>query len=291
MPGLPTCQLRKYQRRRPESNWCKRLCRPLRNHSATAPEPFQGTRRGAKGGVVRLVARMHHRDRTVEQELARLAGERHGDVTRKQLLRLGVTADEIKGRLRSGALIREYSGVFRVGHQAPNADSSYVAAVLAAARGRCSADVRPAIFTASSGARPRRPRPLPRPSGGCRASSRAAAGAWTHATPRSCAASRSRRWLEPWSISPRSWQSTISHVLVTRGGRAERNVSCAGRGGAQPAACQPGSGEAPHGAERRRPRHPQHARAKVPRAAASGSAPVARDESRGRRPPRRLPLA
>ena len=26
------------QRRRPESNRCKRLCRPLRNHSATAPE-------------------------------------------------------------------------------------------------------------------------------------------------------------------------------------------------------------------------------------------------------------
>jgi hypothetical protein len=25
------------QRRRPESNWCKRLCRPLRSHSATAP--------------------------------------------------------------------------------------------------------------------------------------------------------------------------------------------------------------------------------------------------------------
>jgi hypothetical protein len=25
------------ERRRPESNRCKRLCRPLRNHSATAP--------------------------------------------------------------------------------------------------------------------------------------------------------------------------------------------------------------------------------------------------------------
>src|SRR5206468_18976 len=30
---------------RPESNWCKRLCRPLRNHSATAPEPVKGSER------------------------------------------------------------------------------------------------------------------------------------------------------------------------------------------------------------------------------------------------------
>ena len=28
----------KRERRRPESNWCARLCRPLPNHSATAPE-------------------------------------------------------------------------------------------------------------------------------------------------------------------------------------------------------------------------------------------------------------
>jgi hypothetical protein len=29
------------QRRRPESNRCERLCRPLRNHSATSPETIQ----------------------------------------------------------------------------------------------------------------------------------------------------------------------------------------------------------------------------------------------------------
>ena len=31
--------LRESERRRPESNWCARLCRPLPNHSATAPWP------------------------------------------------------------------------------------------------------------------------------------------------------------------------------------------------------------------------------------------------------------
>ncbi len=30
------------ERRRPESNWCARLCRPLPNHSATAPEKRNG---------------------------------------------------------------------------------------------------------------------------------------------------------------------------------------------------------------------------------------------------------
>src|SRR3954470_8456239 len=33
------------QRRRPESNWCKRLCRPLRSHSATAPGKCSGESR------------------------------------------------------------------------------------------------------------------------------------------------------------------------------------------------------------------------------------------------------
>ena len=39
------------RRRRPESNRCKRLCRPLRSHSATAPGPLQGTH--ARGRIRR----------------------------------------------------------------------------------------------------------------------------------------------------------------------------------------------------------------------------------------------
>jgi hypothetical protein len=48
--------------------------------------------------------------RTVEDELARIAGAAHGVVTRAQLLRAGVTADEIKWRLQTGSLLREHRG-------------------------------------------------------------------------------------------------------------------------------------------------------------------------------------
>ena len=38
------------QRRRPESNRCKRLCRPLRSHSATAPGSLEGTAARGESG-------------------------------------------------------------------------------------------------------------------------------------------------------------------------------------------------------------------------------------------------
>jgi very-short-patch-repair endonuclease len=68
---------------------------------------------------------------TVEQVLARIAGEAHGVVTRAQLRRAGATPGEIKQRLSTGALIRVHRGVFRVGHCAPNQDARYLAAVRA----------------------------------------------------------------------------------------------------------------------------------------------------------------
>jgi hypothetical protein len=46
-------------------------------------------------------------DGTVEQKLARMAGSAHGVVTRAELLGAGLTVDEIKRRLRSGALLPE----------------------------------------------------------------------------------------------------------------------------------------------------------------------------------------
>jgi hypothetical protein len=55
----------------------------------------------------------------------------HGVVTRGQLLRAGVTVAEIKGRLHSSALLREYPGVYRVGHRAPSLEARYLAAVWA----------------------------------------------------------------------------------------------------------------------------------------------------------------
>jgi very-short-patch-repair endonuclease len=74
---------------------------------------------------------MPHPDRT----LARLAGSSHGVVTRAQLLAAGLTLDEIRHRLHTGALLREYRGVYRVGHRAPSVEAQYLAAVWACGRG------------------------------------------------------------------------------------------------------------------------------------------------------------
>ncbi len=71
----------------------------------------------------------------MEQELARIAALNHGVVTRRQLLRAGVTEGEIKHRLGAGALLREYQGVYRVGHRAPSVEARYLAAVRACGQG------------------------------------------------------------------------------------------------------------------------------------------------------------
>jgi very-short-patch-repair endonuclease len=73
--------------------------------------------------------------RTVDEELARIAGAGHGVVTREELLRAGVTRHEIRVRLGRGSLIRVHRGVYRVGHRAPSVDASYLAAVLAGGDG------------------------------------------------------------------------------------------------------------------------------------------------------------
>jgi very-short-patch-repair endonuclease len=73
--------------------------------------------------------------RTAEQDLARIAGAQHGVVTRAQLLRAGVSRREIGHRLKTGALLREHRGVYRVGHRAPSLEATYLAAVLACGSG------------------------------------------------------------------------------------------------------------------------------------------------------------
>jgi very-short-patch-repair endonuclease len=60
-----------------------------------------------------------------------LAGAAHGVVTRAQLLGAGVTLAEIRHRMRTGALIREHRGVYRVGHRAPSLEARYLSAVRA----------------------------------------------------------------------------------------------------------------------------------------------------------------
>jgi hypothetical protein len=82
---------------------------------------------------------------TVDEVIARLAVRTHGVITRRTLLEEGVTPKQIAVRLRRGSLLREHSGVYRVGHRAPSVEARYLAAVLA-----CGVDslliARPAAF-------------------------------------------------------------------------------------------------------------------------------------------------
>jgi hypothetical protein len=78
---------------------------------------------------------MGARSRTAEQLAGRIAERAHGVVTRLELLGAGVTRGEIARRLRSGGLLREYPGVYRVGHRAPTVEACYMAAVKACGHG------------------------------------------------------------------------------------------------------------------------------------------------------------
>jgi very-short-patch-repair endonuclease len=78
---------------------------------------------------------MRWEGRTVQQILAALAHERHGVVSRRRLLAVGMSAGEIERRVRSGALLVEYRGVYRVGHRAPSREARYAAAVEACGDG------------------------------------------------------------------------------------------------------------------------------------------------------------
>jgi hypothetical protein len=74
---------------------------------------------------------MQQQSTTVEGMLAELAARSHGVVTRAQLLRAGITAEEIRQRMRNGSLQREHPGVYRVGHRARSVEATFLAAVWA----------------------------------------------------------------------------------------------------------------------------------------------------------------
>lgn len=78
---------------------------------------------------------MGGQNRIVDQELARIAQQQHGVVTRSQLLRAGVSTRQIETRIEAGSLLREHRGVYRVGHRAPSIEATYLAAVMAAGEG------------------------------------------------------------------------------------------------------------------------------------------------------------
>jgi very-short-patch-repair endonuclease len=79
------------------------------------------------------VGRMPPRDgkASPDQVIARLASRAHGVVTREELLRGGVTPDQIKRRLHRGTLIAVHRGVYRVGHGAASREAQYMAAAKA----------------------------------------------------------------------------------------------------------------------------------------------------------------
>lgn len=73
--------------------------------------------------------------RTVDERIAAMGTRRHGVVTRAELLAAGVTPKQIRARVGRGTLLREYRGVYRVGHRARSTKATYLAAVLAVGNG------------------------------------------------------------------------------------------------------------------------------------------------------------
>src|SRR5215211_3628653 len=78
---------------------------------------------------------MRPKSGTAEEKIARIASRAQGVVTREELLAAALSADQIKRRVRKGALIPEYPGVYRVGHRAPSVLARYMAAVKACGDG------------------------------------------------------------------------------------------------------------------------------------------------------------
>jgi very-short-patch-repair endonuclease len=74
---------------------------------------------------------VRRQDRTADHILAWLATRSHGVVTWEEMLAAGIRVAEIRQRVKRGALIREYRGVYRVGHRAPSLEATYLAAVRA----------------------------------------------------------------------------------------------------------------------------------------------------------------
>lgn len=67
----------------------------------------------------------------LDREIAALAEAQHGVVARRQLLKLGLGRDAIRGRIASGRLHRLHGGVYAVGHRLISQRGRRMAAVLA----------------------------------------------------------------------------------------------------------------------------------------------------------------
>jgi len=67
--------------------------------------------------------------------MADVGGAAWGIATFAELRAAGLTEAKILWRLRTGALLEEYPGVYRVGHRAPSTEATYMAAVKACGEG------------------------------------------------------------------------------------------------------------------------------------------------------------
>jgi hypothetical protein len=72
---------------------------------------------------------------TVEQIVSRIAGRQHGVVTWAEMLAAGVSAREIRHRIKIGLLVRVHRGVYSVGHRPLTTEARYLAAVKACGPG------------------------------------------------------------------------------------------------------------------------------------------------------------
>ena len=97
--------------------------------------PKEIRRRGLIQALRHLGGRMDPQSDTAAMKLARVARRAHGVVTRSEALGAGLSATEIRDRVRSGALLRVHRGVYRVGHRAPSTEATFIAAVRACGPG------------------------------------------------------------------------------------------------------------------------------------------------------------
>ena len=78
---------------------------------------------------------MADQDRTVEERIGWIASRAWGVVTWREMRSAGISRDEITRRVEIGYLIRQYPGVYRVGHTAETVEARYMAAVKACGEG------------------------------------------------------------------------------------------------------------------------------------------------------------
>src|SRR5829696_2354491 len=243
---------------------------------------------GGRGrGASCLRGSMCPQDRTVEEELARIASAAHGVVTRSELLRTGITADEIRWRVRTGSLLRQHRGVYRVGHRAPSIEARYLAAVLAGGEG--------ALLSGRAAAHllglVKGTAPAPEVMA---LTERRIEGVRTHRSRAFDARDATIVSGIPVTTVPRTLVDIAAVLPVNALARAWgplRSYPRQRRGRARSPAVEPGRAEAPPRYPRGRSRHALGARISISRAPARRRAPAPHHRPPGRWPPGRLPLA